>query len=138
MSSKDFETALIDMMVAYLEQQKTTKKKKEILQNILERVSSKKTGGAGGDESATDTETEDKPAKEKRAPTAYNLFMKDIRPLVAEKNPAMKQTEITTEIGRLWNIKKDNPDMSNEDVMAEGYPVAVKASAEKKLVVKKK
>ncbi len=134
MSSKDFETTLIDMVVAYLEQQKTTKKKQEILKNILDRVSTKKSGGgAGGDESATDTDAEDKPVKPKREPTAYNLFMKDIRPLVAEKNPGMKQTEITTEIGRLWNIKKENLEMTNDEVMAEGYP-----KADKKVVVTRK
>jgi hypothetical protein len=134
MSSKDFETALIDMVVAYCEQQKTTKKKQEILKQIIDRVSAKK-GGAGGEESETDGEAA--PAKAKRAPSAYNVFMAEIRAAVAEKNPGMKPTDITTEIGRLWNIKKENPEMTNDQVLAEGYPSAAKAP-EKKLVISKK
>ena len=138
MSSKDFETTLIDMVVAYLEQQKTTKKKQEILKQIVDRVSPKKGGGAGAESGESEAEAEVKP---KRAPSAYNVFMAEIRSAVAEKNPGMKPTDITTEIGRLWNIKKENPEMTNDEVLAQGYPAAaVKAPAapEKKLVIKKK
>ena len=135
MSSKDFETTLIDMVVAYIEQQKTTKKKQEILKQIVERVAPKKGGGAGAESGESEAEAEVKP---KRAPSAYNIFMAEIRSAVAEKNPGMKQTDITTEIGRLWNIKKENPEMNNDEVLAEGYPAAVKAAPEKRLVVTKK
>ncbi len=144
MSSKDFETTLIDMFVAYLEQQKTTKKKQEILKQILDRVNPKKGGGAGAESGESDAEDE---VKTKRAPSAYNIFMAEIRSAVAEKNPEMKPTMITTEIGRLWNIKKENPEMTNEEVLAEAYPAAKPATKtapaptpapEKKLVVKRK
>jgi hypothetical protein len=116
MSTKDFESALVEMVVNYVKMQEK-KKQKEILSQIVSRVAGKG-GGAGGEES----ETEEKAPKEKRAPSAYNLFMKDIRALIVEKNPGLKPQEVTTEIGRVWHIKQANPEMTNEQVIEQAYP----------------
>ncbi len=135
MSTKDFESALIEMVVNYVKMQEK-KKQKDILSQIVSRVAGKG-GGAGGEES----EAEEKAPKEKRAPSAYNIFMKDIRALIAEKNPGMKPQEITAEIGRVWHIKQANPEMTNEQVIEEAYPEdeapAPAPAAEKKVVQRK-
>jgi len=151
MSTKDFENSLVEMVVNYVKMQ-DKKKQKEILSLIVSRVSTPRNGGGagGGDESAAESDAETKPAKPKRAPTEYNIWMKEIRSLVAAKNPEMKPQQITAEIGRLWNIKKDT-ELTNEEVMAQGYPheaeaapapapapVPAAAPAEKKVVVRKK
>lgn len=139
MSTKDFESALVEMVVNYVKMQ-DKKKQKEILSQIVSRVAAPKSGGAGGDD-ATDSEAETKPVKAKRAPSEYNNFMSEIRAAVAEKNPGLKPQEITAEIGRLWNIKKGT-EKTNDEVLAEGYPEAVEAPAstpvEKKVVQRKK
>ena len=140
MSSKDFESALVEMVVNYVKMQ-DKKKQKEILSQIVSRVAAPK-GGAGDD--ATDSEAEAKPVKAKRAPSEYNNFMSSIRAGVAEKNPGLKPQEITTEIGRLWNIKKGT-EKTNEEVLAEGYPEVAEAptpapvaTTEKKVVKRSK
>lgn len=128
MSTKDFETALVDMVVAYLRSQET-KKQQEILSKIISNVTGRKKKSAGGGSgSATDSETEDKPAKAKRAPSAYNIWMQEIRSSVVDKNPGLTPQEVVAEIGRLWNIKRDNPEMSNDEVIAAGYPIEAAAA----------
>jgi len=151
MSTKDFESALVEMVVNYVKMQEK-KKQKEILSQIVSRVAGKG-GGAGGEESEGDSlgdsraaPREEKVPKEKRAPSAYNLFMKDIRPLIVEKNPGFKPQEVTTEIGRVWHIKQANPEMTNEQVIEQAYPedednapapAPAPATTEKKVVQRK-
>jgi hypothetical protein len=42
-----------------------------------------------------------------RAPTAYNIYYKEQRPLVKEAHPEFDNKEIMKEVARLWQIKKD-------------------------------
>ena len=44
--------------------------------------------------------------KEKRAPSAYNLFVKEKYAEIKEENPEMDKTKIFEELARLWNIHK--------------------------------
>ena len=44
--------------------------------------------------------------KEKRAPSAYNIFVKEKSPGIKEANPEMDQKEIFAEIARLWRAQK--------------------------------
>ena len=50
--------------------------------------------------------TEDGEEKKKRAPTAYNLFVKDTMGVVKEENPEMSRQDLMREVGRLWKEKK--------------------------------
>ncbi|KAL0210935.1 hypothetical protein P9112_009233 [Eukaryota sp. TZLM1-RC] len=40
--------------------------------------------------------------KAKRAPSAYNLFLKEKRAQVVEENPDMPNKDVMTEVGRMW------------------------------------
>jgi hypothetical protein len=42
-----------------------------------------------------------------RAPTAYNIFVKEYRSIVKEARPELSNKEIFSEIARMWNIKKE-------------------------------
>jgi hypothetical protein len=53
-----------------------------------------------------------------RAPTAYNVFVKEQRPIVKEARPDLSNKEIFAEIARMWQVKK------------EGGIVAVKEKSE--------
>jgi hypothetical protein len=44
-----------------------------------------------------------------RAPTAYNLFVKEQRPIVKKANPNFNNPTILCEIARLWKVKKGLP-----------------------------
>ena len=50
--------------------------------------------------------TEDGEEKKKRAPTAYNLFVKDTMGVVKEENPEMSRQDLMREVGRMWKEKK--------------------------------
>ena len=50
--------------------------------------------------------TEDGEEKKKRAPTAYNLFVKDTMRVVKEENPEMSRQDLMREVGRMWKEKK--------------------------------
>ena len=58
--------------------------------------------------------------KEKRAPTAYNIFLKEKYAEIKEANPELDRTQIFTEAGRLWQeakaLKADQP---KDDEMIE-------------------
>jgi hypothetical protein len=45
-----------------------------------------------------------------RAPTAYNLYYKEQRPLVKEAHPEFDNKEIMKEVGRLWQLKNKKED----------------------------
>ena len=61
--------------------------------------------------------TEDGEEKKKRAPTAYNLFVKDTMGVVKEENPEMSRQDLMREVGRLWKEKKG--DVKEEEVKEE-------------------
>ena len=64
--------------------------------------------------------------KEKRAPSAYNLFVKEKYAEIKEENPEMDKTKIFEELARLWNIHKQEKKDVAEPV---AEPVAeIKAS----------
>lgn len=69
---------------------------------------------------------EDGNVKEKRAPSAYNLFVKEKYAEIKEENPEMDKTKIFEELARLWNIHKQEKKDVAEPV---AEPVAeIKAS----------
>jgi hypothetical protein len=44
--------------------------------------------------------------KEKRAPTLYNIFVKDQFPIIKNTNPELDKKEIFTEIAKVWKNRK--------------------------------
>lgn len=61
-----------------------------------------------------------------RVPTAYNIFVKEQRPIVKEANPNLDNKEIFAEIARLWRVKKgivDVKEKSDSFKDAEEEPV---------------
>ena len=44
--------------------------------------------------------------KKKRAPTAYNLYVKATMSVVKEENPEMSRQDLMREVGRMWKEKK--------------------------------
>jgi hypothetical protein len=66
--------------------------------------------------------TEDGEEKKKRAPTAYNLFVKDTMGVVKEENPEMSRQDLMREVGRMWKEKKgevvNEEDVKEEEVVA--------------------
>ena len=65
--------------------------------------------------------TEDGEEKKKRAPTAYNLFVKETMGVVKEENPEMSRQDLMREVGRLWKEKKGDvkeEEVKEEDVVA--------------------
>ena len=63
--------------------------------------------------------TEDGEEKKKRAPTAYNLFVKDTMGVVKEENPEMSRQDLMREVGRMWNEKKGDEEVEKEEVKEE-------------------
>ena len=63
--------------------------------------------------------TEDGEEKKKRAPTAYNLFVKDTMGVVKEENPEMSRQDLMREVGRLWKEKKGDVKEKEGDVKEE-------------------
>jgi hypothetical protein len=68
--------------------------------------------------------------KEKRPPTAYNIFVKEKYAEIKEANPEMDKTEIFAEIARIWqelkadkaeeaNNKKTDPSSDIEEIQEE-------------------
>jgi hypothetical protein len=55
--------------------------------------------------------------KKKRAPSAYNLYVRDTMPVVKEDNPEMSRQDLMREVGRMW--KEKNRDDKEEDVNEE-------------------
>ncbi len=53
--------------------------------------------------------------KEKRPPTAYNIFVKEKCPEIKEANPEMDNKEILKEIGRIWKEQKAEKAPSEEE-----------------------
>ena len=73
---------------------------------------------------------EDGNIKEKRAPSAYNIFVKEKYAEIKEENPDMDKTKIFEELAKLWNIRKKE---QNENVVPEANPDAdVEPEAEAK------
>lgn len=64
---------------------------------------------------------EDGNVKEKRAPSAYNIFVKEKYAEIKEENPDMDKTKIFEELAKLWNIRKRE---QNENVVPEANPDA--------------
>ena len=54
--------------------------------------------------------------KEKKAPNAYNLFIKNKYSEIKSQNPEMDKTKIFEELAKLWNAQKLN---AKEDAKAE-------------------
>lgn len=73
---------------------------------------------------------EDGNVKEKRAPSAYNLFVKEKYAEIKEENPEMDKTKIFEELARLWNIhKQEKKDVADPVADPVAEPVAeIKAS----------
>ena len=46
--------------------------------------------------------------KEKRAPTLYNIFVKDQFPIIKSTNPELDKKEIFIEIAKVWKNRKHN------------------------------
>lgn len=65
--------------------------------------------------------------KEKRAPSAYNIFVKEKYAEIKEANPEMDKTEIFAEIARIWKEQKAEKAPSEEE-----KKVSDKKSSEKK------
>ena len=53
--------------------------------------------------------------KKERAPSAYNIFVKEKRPEIKEANPEMDNKEIFAEIGRIWKEQKAEKAPSEEE-----------------------
>ena len=63
--------------------------------------------------------------KEKRAPSAYNLFVKEKYAEIKEGNPEMDKTKIFEELARLWNIhKQEKKDAAEPVAQPVAEPVA--------------
>ena len=60
--------------------------------------------------------------KEKRPPSAYNIFVKEKRVEVKEANPDMDNKEILTEIARLWKAQKGENVEGDKIVLEEEVP----------------
>ena len=69
---------------------------------------------------------EKKPKKEgpPRKKSAYLLFCQDKRPEVKEQNPEWKQQQIISELGRLWNLAKENGEADKYKEDAEEQTVS--------------
>ena len=50
--------------------------------------------------------------KKKRAPSLYNLYVKETMGVVKEENPEMSRQDLMREVGRMWKEKKE--DMKKE------------------------
>ena len=73
---------------------------------------------------------EDGNVKEKRAPSAYNIFVKEKYAEIKEENPDMDKTKIFEELAKLWNIRKKE---QNENTIPDAKPDAdVEPEAEAK------
>ena len=64
---------------------------------------------------------EDGNVKEKRAPSAYNIFVKEKYAEIKEENPDMDKTKIFEELAKLWNIRKKE---QNENTIPDAKPDA--------------
>jgi hypothetical protein len=71
--------------------------------------------------------------KEKRAPTAYNIFLKEKYAEIKEANPELDRTQIFAEAGRLWQeakALKANQPKDDEMVEVPEVPDAPKEEEE--------
>ena len=63
--------------------------------------------GEKGEKKRKKMKREEGEEKKKREPTAYNLFIKEMMPVVKEANPEMSCQDLMREVGRMWNIRKE-------------------------------
>ena len=66
---------------------------------------------------------EDGVEKKKRAPTAYNLYVKETMSVVKNDNPDMSRQDLMREVGRLWKEKKGVDTVNEEEVKEEEVEV---------------
>jgi len=77
----------------------------EIYKNFQKKLAERKTiYQAYASKHGGNAEKDDKP---KRAPSAYNIFMKENQPIVKAKNPTITQKEIMVIVGKLWSNLSD-------------------------------
>lgn len=77
----------------------------EIYKNFQKKLAERKTVfQAYAIKHGGNAEKNDKP---KRAPSAYNIFMKENQPIVKTKNPTITQKEIMVIVGKLWSNLSD-------------------------------
>ena len=81
------------------------------------------------EENGIEEEEKTKSDKPKRAPSAYNLFMKEQQPIVKEENPEAKQKEIMQIIGEKWS--ELSAEEKAEYKASSDDDAGVKASAKK-------
>ena len=70
--------------------------------------------------------------KEKRAPSAYNIFVKEKYVEIKESNPEMDKTEIFSEIARLWRVQKEGQEAKEEIKLEEEVPSGDEKSKKKR------
>lgn len=63
------------------------------------------------------------PTKPKRPTTPYFRFMSEVQPSVRAKNPKLKQTELTSMIGKMWKSMDD----TKKQKYAKGYKEEIAA-----------
>ena len=66
---------------------------------------------------------EDGVEKKKRAPTAYNLYVKETMSVVKNDNPDMSRQDFMREVGRLWKENKGVDTVNEEEVKEEEVEV---------------
>ena len=66
---------------------------------------------------------EDGVEKKKRAPTAYNLYVKETMSVVKNDNPDMSRQDLMREVGRLWKEKKGVDTVNEEEVKEDEVEV---------------
>ena len=81
---------------------------------------------------------EDGVEKKKRAPTAYNLYVKETMSVVKNDNPDMSRQDLMREVGRLWKEKKGVDTVNEEEVKEEEVEVKEEEVEVKKKDKKKK
>ena len=74
---------------------------------------------------------EDGVEKKKRAPTAYNLYVKETMSVVKNDNPDMSRQDLMREVGRLWKEKKGVDTVNEEEVKEEEVEVKKKDKKKK-------
>ena len=83
--------------------------------------------------------------KEKRPPSKYNVFVKEMYSQIKENNPEMDKTQIFAEIAKLWQKQKNNEDdnknpeeKAEESEKDEDVPVEAPKKKPPKKAIKKK
>ena len=79
--------------------------------------------------------------KEKRAPSPYNIFVKEKYAEIKAGNPKMDKTEIFAEIARIWQAQKEEggkEEKVDEEKVEEEVKAPPKKKAGRKAIAKKK